>query len=167
MYDIILSLGANSGDALLNIKAAVRYIKKAGYNITSVSSIYKTQPYGSVFQRDFLNCAVKITAKEKPLYRSLIRALKVFKSIEEKLGRKKSVKWGSREMDIDIICAGNLFIDKKDLKVPHRGLLFRKFVLMPIKELDPGFKHPVLKIPINRMLKDSCDLRVERIAAGI
>ena len=86
--------------------------------------------------------------------------IRTIKNIEKKLGRSKSIKWGPREIDIDIIAIDELVIETPDLSVPHRHMHERAFVLIPLKEIAPLFRHPVTGETLDEMI---CVLPAEKM----
>jgi 2-amino-4-hydroxy-6-hydroxymethyldihydropteridine diphosphokinase len=96
-----------------------------------VSKIIETKPIGGPKgQGKFLNAALKIKTNTSPLV-----LLKGLKSIEKELGRVKTVRYGPRVIDLDILFYGNRIINRKDLKVPHPKIFEREFVIKPLLEI--------------------------------
>ena len=128
-----------------NIGCRKRFLRKAkeklqrvkDVNILKCSSFYFSEPIGGIPQPWFINGAIKaetaLGAKE---------LLRTCKEIENKLGRKKSKDLGPRIIDIDLLLFGNEVIKNADLKVPHPEIHLRKFVLLPLLELDKDLTHP-------------------------
>lgn len=126
-----LGIGSNLGDRRKNIRKALIYLKKTkGIKVVKISSIYETKPVGGPPQNKFLNAAIKIKTTLEPL-----KLLKTLKRIEKELGRKKTLRFGPRIIDLDILLYADKVIDRKDLKIPHPKMFKRKFVLMPLIEL--------------------------------
>ena len=117
------------------------------------SSIYETLPFGYKDQDNFYNAAVKI----KTSY-PLIELLDSLKSIEKKLGRGKSPKWGPREIDLDILFYNSLIFTNERITVPHKEISNRDFVLIPLCEIAPDYYHPVLK----QKISDICIVESEK-----
>lgn len=136
--EFILSLGTNLGDRMGYLKEAVRLLNLAdGVEINGISSIYETAAWGDMphqeTQPDFLNCCI---AGETSL--SAIQLLQTCQNIEDKLGRVRSVssvKWQDRTIDIDIILIEGVELETNVLTVPHKHMLERAFVLLPLTEL--------------------------------
>jgi len=115
-------------------------------DVDAVSSVYETEPYGDLNQENFFNAVCKINTLRSP------EDLFIFlKNIEEQVGRKKNIKWGPREIDLDILFYGSLVLNDEYLTIPHKDILNRDFVLVPLCEVAPEFVHPVLN-------KKICDL---------
>jgi 2-amino-4-hydroxy-6-hydroxymethyldihydropteridine diphosphokinase len=142
-----IALGTNKGDRIKYLRQAVHNIKtNSKFRLEKVSSVYETKPYGNKNQSDFLNAVIKIKTSYK-----LIELFKFLKNIETKLGRIKTVKWGPREIDLDILFFNNKIFKNEILTVPHSGIKDRDFVLIPLREIAPEFIHPVLKKKISNI----------------
>ena len=122
-------------------------LKKQDIKEIKVSSLYETEPVGPE-QRNFYNIAGKFKTSLQP--REL---LKVLKNIEEKLGREKTFRWGPRVIDIDILFYGKQVIKTKNLIIPHKEIINRAFVLVPMAEISANYIHPVYKKAIKTLNK--------------
>ena len=132
---VILGLGTNLGDRMKNLQRALSKISDIPTTyILDYSSIYETAPVGYLQQDRFLNMAVRISTWIQPL-----NFLAVLKQIERNLGRIKTIKWGPRIIDIDILFWGKKIIDTEILIVPHPQNENRAFVQVPVQELSPQF----------------------------
>jgi 2-amino-4-hydroxy-6-hydroxymethyldihydropteridine diphosphokinase len=150
---IYLGLGSNIGDRLNFIESAVNEISKIrDTKVLRSSSIYRTEPWGIKSQEEFLNSVLEIESSLAP--EDLLKELKV---IEIVLGRKNREKWFEREIDIDILFYDNLVLVNKQICIPHPEIQNRKFVLVPLCELNPGHMHPELKSSAESLLKNTCD----------
>ncbi len=111
-----------------------------------VSSIYETSPYGDIVQSEFFNAVFKINTRleVKELFRLL-------KSIELQVGRTETSKWGPREIDLDILFFNDLVYSDDELTIPHKDLLNRDFVLVPLNEIAPELIHPVMDKKISEI----------------
>ena len=137
---VYLLLGSNLGNRKEILDEAIELItEKIGVTI-SKSEDYETKPWGMTDQPDFLNLAIIIRTKLKPL-----EILEQTQCIENHLGRVRKEKWGARLIDIDIMFYGNEIIDELTLKVPHPLMQERDFALNPLAEIAPNFVHPVLE----------------------
>jgi len=126
-----LAVGSNLGNRRKNIKKALDYLAKTkGIKIEKASRIYETKAIGGPSQGKFLNAAIKIKTSLIPQL-----LLKTVKNIEKDLGRKKTVRWGPREIDLDILLYGNKVIKRKNLVIPHPRMFEREFVLRPLREI--------------------------------
>lgn len=136
---VYLSLGTNIGDRSLNLKKAIDEIKSIqDTEIKKVSEILETKPFGYLEQDDFLNCCVEIETLLLPL--ELLRELQ---NIENKMGRKREIKWGPRIIDIDILFYNKEIVELDELIIPHPWICEREFVLEPLKEIAPNYIHPL------------------------
>jgi 2-amino-4-hydroxy-6-hydroxymethyldihydropteridine diphosphokinase len=130
-HSAFLGIGSNIGNRLSNIKKAIHILRKTeGIKVKKVSTIYQTNPKGGPPQRRFLNGAIKINTSLTSL--SLLNKLK---EIEKTLGRKKTMRFGPRIIDLDILLYGDEKINRKDLQIPHPRMHKRSFVLKPLKEI--------------------------------
>jgi len=150
---IVLSLGSNVGDRMQYLKQALDALNGIEeITVFDSSSVYETQPVDEPEQEFFLNMVVAARTRFEPK-----ELLKQLKSIEKKLGRKQRKDKGPREIDIDIIFFGDEVIDEPDLKIPHEHFHKRKFVLVPLSHMIPGFMSPVHDKTINDLLKECPD----------
>ena len=126
-------LGSNIGDKAGNIARALELLEERGIvRVTAVSSIYRTAPWGYVEQDFFANaCAVGET-RLRPL-----ELLAATNAVEFDMGRKPSVRWGPRLIDIDILFHGDASFAHAQLNLPHKDLFKRAFVLVPLAEIAP------------------------------
>jgi len=126
-----IGVGSNLGERDRNIEKAIDELGKIqGIEVKKVSKIYETEPVGDVNQPEYLNGVLEIETLLGPI--DLLRAVQ---DIENKLGRKRTVKWGPRVIDLDILTYGNEVIDEPDLKIPHPLMNERKFVQKPLKDV--------------------------------
>lgn len=132
MVTCFLGIGSNLGDRRKNIRLALQEISALeGTKILKISRIIETRPVGGVpAQGKFLNAALKIKTSLSP-----VKLLKKLKGIEKKLGRKKTVRYGPRVIDLDILFYADRIISRKELKVPHPKIFERDFVIRPLSEV--------------------------------
>ena len=150
---VYLGLGSNVGDRLKFIESAIERIGDLeGVKLTKKASLYETEPWGVKDQGFFLNTAVEIETSLSPedLHNEI-------KSIEQTLGRESREKWTQREIDIDLLFYGDRVIDEENLKVPHNRIEDRRFVLVPLAEMDPDLIHPVLNKSVKELLAETKD----------
>jgi 2-amino-4-hydroxy-6-hydroxymethyldihydropteridine diphosphokinase len=161
---VFIALGSNRGDRDLNLLRAVAEIGKLpGTLITALSDFYDTAPVGKTDQPDFLNAVVRVETVLQPelLLAELQRIERdVFK-------RERTVRWGPRAMDLDILFFDGLTLAEDTLTIPHPRLHERRFVLQPLAEIAPDFVHPLLRKSVARLLAELADdSRVSRIEQG-
>ena len=150
MNDVYFSLGSNLGDRKIALEKAIFYIEKYIGKIIKTSSIFESEPWGIDYKEKYLNQALLCQTMLSP--KSVLNEIL---KIEKLIGRKKrEVKYESRIIDIDILFYDNQCINTKTLIVPHPLLHKRKFVLVPLNEINK-FIHPVFKKSIKQLL-DEC-----------
>ncbi len=143
-----IALGSNMGDSLGILTAAIdRLNAQEGIIVKKVSQWYKTRPVGPP-QPDYLNGCAILTVNLPPL--SLLDQLL---EVEEEFGRERSVKWGPRTLDLDLLLYDSLIIDLPKLQVPHPLMIDRSFVLVPLAEIAPDWIHPTAKTSIANLLE--------------
>ena len=146
MVDVFIGLGSNVGDRESNLRKAMELLKEK-MKLVKVSSMYETEPMYLKDQPWFVNCVAKLetdlTPKELLVY---------LKDIERRLGRQKSVGYGPRSIDLDILFYGNEIVEESDLKIPHPRLHERRFVLVPLVEIEPGRVHPIYRRSASTLL---------------
>jgi len=148
-----LGLGSNMGDRQENLLRCHAALKNIGVEVMRYSSVYQTQPVGSLDQPWYLNQVVEVASKLEP-----IDLLRIVKKIEKDMGRDMSLQPDKpRPIDIDILLAENCVINIENLQIPHPGLEKRRFVLVPLNEIAPDVLHPVLKLEIKNLLKNTQD----------
>ena len=160
MNTAYLLIGGNLGNRKENFVKAISLIKEQCGAVTKSSSIYETEAWGKTDQPSFLNQALEIETALSA--RQLLR--KILK-IEKIMGRVRKEKLGPRIIDIDILFLENEIHDLHFLKIPHPEIQNRRFVLVPLAEINPGLAHPVLKKTIAQLLEECPDkLEVKKIA---
>jgi 2-amino-4-hydroxy-6-hydroxymethyldihydropteridine diphosphokinase len=133
-----IGLGSNLGDKKANCRRAIELLAKSGHVVRS-SSLYCTEPIGNTDQDDFVNAVVELETVLPPDV-----LLKECRSIEQELGRVRTVHWGPRTIDVDILLYGTAMIETPELTIPHPQLHTRRFVLVPLCEIAPLAFHPKL-----------------------
>lgn len=135
------------GDKRKNMETAIRLLQEQAGEVLSESSLYATEPWGLENQDDFVNQAVLISTQLQP-----DELLQKILSIELQMGRRREQKWGPRLIDIDILDYAGLILHTNDLTLPHPFLHERMFTLMPLKQVSPGWIHPVLNKNIDELI---------------
>ena len=153
MNNAYLLTGGNLGDREANLQTAATYIEQITGNIVAKSEIYETAAWGITNQEPFLNQVLLIETSFKPT-----EVLKKLLAIEEKMGRKRLVKFGPRVIDIDILFYNNEIIKLESLTIPHPEIQNRRFVLTPLNDIAPSYVHPVLNKNVHELLIDCKDL---------
>jgi 2-amino-4-hydroxy-6-hydroxymethyldihydropteridine diphosphokinase len=143
---VYLALGSNLGDRLANLEAALAALPPA-VKVLQRSPVYETPPWGITDQPAFLNMVVQGKTRLPPL-----QLLSQLKSLESRLGRLPSIRYGPRLIDIDILFYNNLVLNTPSLTIPHPHLHERAFVLVPLADLAGDLVHPVLRKPIRELL---------------
>jgi len=135
---VYLGLGANLGDRLSNLRAALVELAKHG-EVVACSSVYETSPWGVADQPPFLNmCGVLHTILDPE------ELLVACKAIEQRLGRRPGRRWGPRLIDIDLLVYDAVRLTTPSLQLPHPRLAERAFVLAPLAEIAPDLRIPGL-----------------------
>jgi 2-amino-4-hydroxy-6-hydroxymethyldihydropteridine diphosphokinase len=134
-----LGLGSNVGDRAAHLRAAVAMLRGRGVEVDAVSSGYETEPVGEVLdQPDFLNAALRIRTELEPE-----ELLDVCKEVEAERGRAPDApRHSARPLDVDLLLLGDLELATERLTLPHPEVASRRFVLVPLLELDPELSLP-------------------------
>lgn len=130
MPKVYLSIGTNIGDKLANLQTAVDKLATL-YVISAVSKVYETQPVGEVVQDDFYNIAICLTVPDGVAPMALLAQTQ---QIEKEMKRVKTVHWGPRTIDLDILLFGDIRYQNATLTIPHIEMTNRRFVLQPLLE---------------------------------
>lgn len=145
-----IAVGSNLGNREEHIAGALRALKEHPLIVLKKSSeLIVTKPYGGVEQEDFLNGVLEIETLLGP--EQLLEALHV---IEDAAQRRRTVRWGPRTLDLDILFYDRLCYESDDLRIPHVDLENRTFVLRPMSEIAPYFRHPISGKTIERLLQE-------------
>jgi 2-amino-4-hydroxy-6-hydroxymethyldihydropteridine diphosphokinase len=145
----LVGLGSNLGDRKTTLESAIRLLgESARVTVRSVSSFHETAAAGGpAGQGSFLNAAAALDTTLAPV--SLLRRLR---EIEEGLGRVRTVRWGERTIDLDLLLFGDAIIDTHELSVPHLRMSVRRFVLAPLAEIAPTSVDPLTRRTVAELL---------------
>ena len=149
---VYIALGSNVGDRASMLERAMAAMNSAGIRVLRQSSFYVTEPVDAPGQAWFLNAVVEAETSLLPL--QLLHALL---RIERELGRRRITPHGPRTIDLDILFYGSSVIHSKELQVPHPRLSERRFVLVPLAQIAPEFRHPVLHKSVTQLLAETPD----------
>jgi 2-amino-4-hydroxy-6-hydroxymethyldihydropteridine diphosphokinase len=154
MNEVYILLGSNLGDRAEYLSQARERLSLLG-DIQLLSSVYETDSWGKSDQPSYLNQVILLQTNLGP-----VDLLAKTQKIEADLDRVRDEKWGSRTLDIDILYFNDNIIFLPDLQIPHQQLPFRRFTLVPLKEIAPDFIHPLFKVSSSELL-DLCDDKLQ------
>ena len=146
-----IALGTNVGNYKNNFIAAIRELNKLG-QISKIANIYKSKPYGYLYQNYFYNSVLELKSKMMPM-----QLMKKIQLIEKKLQKNKRIINGPRKIDLDIIFWGKKKLRNHNLYIPHPRAKERDFVLLPLIDLDPFFRDPETQLTIKDLLNSLKD----------
>lgn len=147
MAHVYLGLGSNIGNRVAHLDEAIeRMNAHNNITVTRQSSVIETEPYGNVEQDKFMNMCVEIETNLSP-----VALLETVLEIEQEMGRVRTIDWGPRNIDIDILIYEDLEISLDDLKIPHAEMHKRLFVLEPLAEIAPGVIHPKFGVTVKSL----------------
>jgi len=134
----LIALGGNTGPVEQNFILALDKLAAADCRVLARSRCHQSAPMGSDAGTTFVNAAALVETDLSPL-----ELLELLQKIENDCGRVRSVHWGPRTLDLDLLFYGQQVLQSKRLTVPHPGLWYRRFVLEPLVEIAPTWNHPV------------------------
>ena len=146
-----IALGTNVGNYKNNFIAAIRELNKLG-QISKIANIYKSKPYGYLYQNYFYNSVLELKSNMMPM-----QLMKNIQLIEKKLQKNKRIINGPRKIDLDIIFWGKKKLRNHNLYIPHPRAKERDFVLLPLIDLDPFFRDPETQLTIKDLLNSLKD----------
>jgi 2-amino-4-hydroxy-6-hydroxymethyldihydropteridine diphosphokinase len=141
-----IALGGNLGPVAATFREALNRLSNSGIPVVAVSSFHDTTPVGEHAGATYLNAAAQIESTLSPL-----ELLDQLQAIERALGRTRSLHWGPRTLDLDLLFFDELILDSPRLTIPHPAAWYRRFVLDPLVEIAPDFVHPVKQATIRQL----------------
>ena len=146
-----IALGTNVGNYINNFSNAILELKKIG-QVVKMANIYKSKPYGYLKQNFFYNSMVCL--KSEMLPSQLINKIQM---AERKLQKNKRIINGPRKIDLDIIFSNQKVFKNNNLVIPHPRVQERDFVLYPLRDINPFFRHPVSKLTVKQLIEQLTD----------
>lgn len=138
-HTIFVSIGANLGDPRRVVAEALGVLRAhEALADFAASSLYRTRPVGGVAQADFVNGVFRARTARAPH-----ELLDLLQAVEDRFGRVREQRWGPRTLDLDLLSYDGWILDDARLTLPHPEITRRGFVLAPLAELDPAWRHPV------------------------
>ena len=154
MKKAAIGVGSNLGDSVRICREAFDWLRNhRAIGILRTSSLYRSSPVGMSEQNWFVNAAVLVNTGLEPM-----ALLEVMLEAEKAFGRVRTVKWGPRTLDLDLLFFENIQLDLPGLKVPHPLMGERLFVLKPLVEIEPDWVHPGLGLSVREMLNRILEL---------
>lgn len=147
-----LLTGGNMGDRLQTLIKAKAAIEKNCGSVAQASDVYETQPWGKTDQENFLNQALEVHT-----HLNAADLLTCLLQIEHQLGRERTIKYGPRLIDIDILLFNDDMIHTAGLRIPHPEMQHRRFALQCLADIAPHKMHPVLHQTIAQLLAACAD----------
>lgn len=140
MEEVLIGFGSNQGDSIAVCRKAIQALSEhPAITVVCVSSLYRTAPVGYLDQGWFVNGVLLGTTTLSPS-----ELLGVLLGVEQSFGRERTVRWGPRTLDLDLLAYGDRVLQLPALTLPHARMHERRFVLAPLAEICPGWTHPVL-----------------------
>ena len=146
-----IALGTNVGNYINNFSNAILELKKIG-QVVKMANIYKSKPYGYLKQNFFYNSMICL--KSEMLPNQLINKIQL---AERKLQKNKRIINGPRKIDLDIIFSNQKVFKNNNLVIPHPRVQERDFVLYPLRDINPFFRHPVSKLTVKQLIEQLKD----------
>lgn len=153
MHKVFLGIGGNIGNKQENFKKVYLLIEIRLGKINLASSIYETPSWGFQSKENFWNQVIQIETNKTP--EELLSTIYEIEGVFEK--KSGNERYTSREMDVDILYFDDLFLETENLIIPHPRIHQRKFVLVPLTEIAPDLKHPLLRLTSIKMLENCRD----------
>jgi len=146
-HKAVIHFGSNKGHRVNKLQKAIHLMEERLGDCIHKSRIYQTAPWGNVKQQDFLNQAIILET-----YLAPIQLLEQLLGIEEEMGRKRKLHWGPRLIDLDLVLYDDIVFQNDFLTIPHPRMHIRNFVLIPLLDIIPDWKHPVFHQTMRELL---------------
>lgn len=159
-HTVFIALGSNLGDRLSNLREAIAALPPL-VQPEMCSPVYETPPWGYTDQPRFLNQVIRAQTDLEPL-----ALLDHLKKVEGRIGRKQTFRYGPRVIDLDILFYDDLVLEASGLDIPHPRLPGRAFVLLPLAQIDPELRHPLLGLTVRELLGEVDSQDIEWYAPG-
>ena len=157
--EVYISVGSNRGNPKANVNRCIDEIKKTEkITFKNISPYYLTSPMDYFDQPKFVNCCVHLETEMEPA-----EFLRTMQAIENKIGKGKEFHSGPRKIDIDILLFDDLILINNDLRIPHPRLHQRRFVLVPLMDLNKTLVHPELNQTVEEILNNLPDNPLETV----
>jgi dihydroneopterin aldolase / 2-amino-4-hydroxy-6-hydroxymethyldihydropteridine diphosphokinase len=153
-----VAIGSNLGDREATFRSALESLKSEVTCLKRISSFHETKPVGFTDQPIFLNGALELETLMTPY-----ELLNLLQKTEDAHGRTRSVHWGPRTLDLDLLLYDDFISEKADLLIPHPRMMDRKFVLQPLCEIAPWVVHPLTR---QRMADALADLESDPLCSS-
>ncbi|QFT56199.1 2-amino-4-hydroxy-6-hydroxymethyldihydropteridine diphosphokinase [Microbulbifer sp. THAF38] len=158
MERVFIGLGSNLAEPQKQLRGALKAIEEIPHSrLLRCSSFYHSAPIGPGEQPDYVNAVAELESALQP-----IELLNQLQSIELAHGRERSVRWGARTLDLDILLFDEFQLDEARLQVPHPRMAERNFVLLPLAELAPNLQLPTGE-SLQQLLQNCPQNRLEKI----
>ena len=142
-----IGMGSNMGNKEENLKNAIANINKSTYTkVTRISKSYETKPVGYTEQDNFMNSAIEVRTLLTP-----VELIKFLLGVEAGLKRERTIIWGPRTIDLDVLLYDDIITSFEEIVIPHPRMHERMFVLKPLKDIAPYVMHPILNKRITEL----------------